>query len=287
MTRIPPEGKQSRDLSGARDHEASDSVWETVVPDQHRATVAPCRSIRWAQPRGYFFDTPDLAERGRVVVRPTDPGRTQRHRHQARPVVPAELPGGSEVDGFNVRSTCCPACSGCARRRSGRIRDRYPRSRPRRDPAEEYSPRTSARSGSTHRPVWSWKIYRLLGPRSSSSPSRPASGRRFVAELWLYPTAAGSSVSANCLPTRHFGRAEAGRLGEHGIEIRRRHAADEPRRPSSSGAHLAAADPRWRRHRADGLGPRTGGPGRTRTMPTTTTSRPLPVATTRTTPESG
>ena len=109
--------------------QASDSVElkMTVVPDQHRATVAslPIDPVE-AQPRQvYFFDTPDLRlNQAGVVVRAR---RIQGGRGDTvvklRPVVPAELPEElRKSTAFNVEVDVLPGLFGvCSASLKGRI----------------------------------------------------------------------------------------------------------------------------------------------------------------------
>ena len=99
----------------------------TVVPDQHRATVAslPIDPVE-AQPRQvYFFDTPDLRlNQAGVVVRAR---RIQGGRGDTvvklRPVVPAELPEElRKSTAFNVEVDVLPGLFGvCSASLKGRI----------------------------------------------------------------------------------------------------------------------------------------------------------------------
>ena len=256
--------------------QASDSVElkMTVVPDQHRATVAslPIDPVE-AQPRQvYFFDTPDLRlNQAGVVVRAR---RIQGGRGDTvvklRPVVPAELPRSSASRRPSTsRSTCCPACSGCARRRS-RGASRAPTIREAvrgESPSGSCSPRTSARSTrSTPRRSRARRSAGRSGPRSSSSPcSRrrrsPAASSRSCGST---RTAAGSS---SCRPSACRTRRSRSRRESPGVPRRARHrswwrhAADEDQDGPRVLQHPAARGRRGaiRRHRPGREGTDTDG----------------------------
>jgi hypothetical protein len=214
--------------------QASDSVElkMTVVPDQHRATVAslPIDPVE-AQPRQvYFFDTPDLRlNQAGVVVRAR---RIQGGRGDTvvklRPVVPAELPEElRKSTAFNVEVDVLPGLFGvCSASLKGRIPGADIREAVRGEiPLRKLFTKDQRAFYKEHAPAdLALEDLQVLGPTFilKSVFQATAGGRRFVAELWLYPD--GSRIlelSTKCLPNEAFQvAAEArGYLGAHGIEV--------------------------------------------------------------------
>ncbi len=213
---------------------ASDSVElkMTVVPDQHRATVAtlPIDPVE-AQPRQvYFFDTPDLRlnEAGVVVRARRIQGGRGDTVVKLRPVVPADLPDElRKSPAFNVEVDVLPGLFGvCSASLKGRISGANIRAAVRGEiPLRKLFSKDQRAFYKDHAPAdLELEDLQVLGPTFilKSVFQATSSLRRFVAELWLYPD--GSRIlelSTKCLPTEAFQvAAEArGYLGAHGIEV--------------------------------------------------------------------
>jgi hypothetical protein len=213
---------------------ASDSVElkMTVVPDQHRATVAtlPIDPVE-AQPRQvYFFDTPDLRlnEAGVVVRARRIQGGRGDTVVKLRPVVPADLPDElRKSPAFNVEVDVLPGMFGvCSASLKGRIPGANIRAAVRGEiPLRKVFSKDQRAFYKDHAPAdLELEDLQVLGPTFilKSVFQATSSLRRFVAELWLYPD--GSRIlelSTKCLPTEAFQvAAEArGYLGAHGIEV--------------------------------------------------------------------
>ena len=184
----------------------------TVVPDQHRATIAslPIDPVE-AQPRQvFFFDTPDLRlNKAGVVVRAR---RIQGGRGDTvvklRPVVPDELPPElRRSPSFNVEVDILPGLIGvCSASLKGRASGaEIARRRARRTClCGSCSRRISAPSTrSTRPPISTSTRCSCSGPRSSSSPcSRRRSMRPPVRRgAWFYPDGTRIlELSTKCLP---------------------------------------------------------------------------------------
>jgi hypothetical protein len=201
----------------------------TVPTDTHRATVQnlPIDPVE-AQPRQvFFFDTPTLAlDKAGLVVRAR---RIQGGRADTvvklRPVEPASLPDAFRYSGsFNVEVDALPGgfvCSGSMKGKSngqlvrdaisGKIPLRKIFTKEQRAFYQAYAPEGIDLDGLV-----------VLGPtfllKAVFTPK--ALGRRFVAEMWLYPD--GSRIlelSTKCLPSETFQVAAEARayLADQGV----------------------------------------------------------------------
>jgi len=213
---------------------ASDTVElkVTVPTSSHRATIAslPLDPVETQPRQVFFFDTPDLKlSQAGVVVRAR---RVQGGRGDTviklRPVVPAELPAElRQSAAFNVEVDVLPGflgvCSGSLKGRipNDEIRDAIAGGRAFR----KLFTKEQRAFYAQHAPAGiDIDTLSVLGPtfvlKGVFTPAEL--GRRFVAEVWLYPDGQRIlELSTKCLPNEVFQVAADSRayLESHGIPL--------------------------------------------------------------------
>jgi len=213
---------------------ASDSIElkMTVPTSSHRATIAslPLDPVETQPRQVFFFDTPDLKLNGAgVVVRAR---RIQGGRGDTviklRPVVPAELPAElRQSAAFNVEVDVLPGflgvCSGSLKGKipNDDIRDAIAGGRPFRKLFSKEQRTFYAQHAPAGIDIDSLTV---LGPtfvlKGVFTPEKL--GRRFVAEVWLYPDGQRIlELSTKCLPNEAFQVAADARayLQSHGVPM--------------------------------------------------------------------
>ncbi len=213
---------------------ASDSVElkMTVVPDEHRTTIASLAiDPVEAQPRQvFFFDTPDLRlNQAGVVVRAR---RVQGGRGDTvvklRPVVPDELPQDlRRSTSFNVEVDILPGLIGvCSASLKGRASGAEIRDAVRGDsPLRKLFTKDQRAFYKEHAPAdIDLDGLQVLGPTFILKSVFQATSitRRFVAEAWFYPDGTRIlELSTKCLPGEAVTVARESRkyLEEHGITV--------------------------------------------------------------------
>ena len=213
---------------------ASDSVElkVTVVPDEHRTTIASLAiDPVEAQPRQvFFFDTPDLRlNQAGVVVRAR---RIQGGRGDTvvklRPVVPEELPQElRRSPSFNVEVDVLPGLIGvCSASLKGRASGAEIRDAVRGDtPLRKLFSKDQRAFYKQHAPAdIDLDALQVLGPTFILKSVFQATSivRRFVAEAWFYPDGTRIlELSTKCLPNEAVTVARQARtyLADHGISV--------------------------------------------------------------------
>ena len=213
---------------------ASDSVElkMTVVPDQHRTTIASLAiDPVEAQPRQvFFFDTPDLRlNKAGVVVRAR---RIQGGRGDTvvklRPVVPDDLPPDlRRSPSFNVEVDILPGLIGvCSASLKGRASGVEIADAVRGDvPLRKLFSKDQRTFFKEHAPAdIELDALQLLGPTFilKSVFQATSMARRFVAEAWFYPDGTRIlELSTKCLPSEAVAVAHEARtyLEQHGITV--------------------------------------------------------------------
>ena len=213
---------------------ASDSVElkMTVVPDQHRTTIASLAiDPVEAQPRQvFFFDTPDLRlNKAGVVVRAR---RIQGGRGDTvvklRPVVPDDLPPDlRRSPSFNVEVDILPGLIGvCSASLKGRASGAEIADAVRGDvPLRKLFSKDQRAFFKEHAPAdIDLDALQLLGPTFilKSVFQATSMARRFVAEAWFYPDGTRIlELSTKCLPNEAVAVAHDARtyLEQHGITV--------------------------------------------------------------------
>ena len=213
---------------------ASDSVElkMTVVPDQHRTTIASLAiDPVEAQPRQvFFFDTPDLRlNKAGVVVRAR---RIQGGRGDTvvklRPVVPDDLPQElRRSPSFNVEVDILPGLIGvCSASLKGRASGVEIADAVRGDvPLRKLFSKDQRTFFKEHAPAdIELDALQLLGPTFilKSVFQATSMARRFVAEAWFYPDGTRIlELSTKCLPSEAVAVAHEARtyLEQHGITV--------------------------------------------------------------------
>jgi hypothetical protein len=213
---------------------ASDSVElkMTVVPDEHRTTIAnlPIDPVE-AQPRQvFFFDTPDLRlnEAGVVVRARRIQGGRGDTVVKLRPVVPNELPQElRRSPAFNVEVDILPGLIGvCSASMKGRTTGVEVGEVVRGvSPLRKLFTKDQRAFYKEHAPAdIDLDALQLLGPTFilKSVFQAPSIARRFVAEAWFYPDGTRIlELSTRCLPGEAMTVARDARqyLEEHGVTV--------------------------------------------------------------------
>ena len=204
----------------------------TVVPDEHRTTIASLAiDPVEAQPRQvFFFDTPDLRlNQAGVVVRAR---RIQGGRGDTvvklRPVVPDELPQElRRSPSFNVEVDVLPGLIGvCSASLKGRASGAEIRDAVRGDtPLRKLFSKDQRAFYKQHAPAdLDLDALQVLGPTFILKSVFQATSivRRFVAEAWFYPDGTRIlELSTKCLPNEAVTVARQARtyLADHGISV--------------------------------------------------------------------
>ena len=213
---------------------ASDSVElkMTVVPDEHRTTIANLAiDPVEAQPRQvFFFDTPDLRlnEAGVVVRARRIQGGRGDTVVKLRPVVPDDLPQElRRSPSFNVEVDVLPGLIGvCSASLKGRasgaeIRDAVRGT----SPLRKLFSKDQRAFYKEHAPAdIDLDALQVLGPTFILKAVFQATSiaRRFVAEAWFYPDGTRIlELSTKCLPSEAVPVARDARkyLAQHGITV--------------------------------------------------------------------